>query len=225
MQDLIWPLAGLLLTLLVFSYLLGDNFLFRLASYIFVGVVAGYVFVLIIYQVILPKIFWPLLNGTLAERGLALIPLVLSALLLAKLSPRLGRLGRLPMAYLVGVGAAVAIGGAVLGTLFTQTGAAIQAFDFDSSGGGLWQLIEGSFLLLGTISTLLYFQFSASVQPDQSVRRPAAVEALARAGQVFIAITLGALFASVYAASVTALIDRLEYIVDAFERLIFPLIF
>ena len=35
LTDLIWTLAGFLFTLMVFSYVLGDNFLFRLAMYIF----------------------------------------------------------------------------------------------------------------------------------------------------------------------------------------------
>ena len=33
---------GLILTLLVFSYLIGDNPLFRIAIYLFIGVSSGY---------------------------------------------------------------------------------------------------------------------------------------------------------------------------------------
>ena len=41
--DLITGVISFLFTILIFSYLLGDNPLFRIASYIFVGVSAGYV--------------------------------------------------------------------------------------------------------------------------------------------------------------------------------------
>ena len=43
MSDQIGLWIGFILTLMVFSYLLGDNFLYRLAIYIFVGLAAGFV--------------------------------------------------------------------------------------------------------------------------------------------------------------------------------------
>ncbi|MEA4909292.1 MAG: hypothetical protein GYA17_08055 [Chloroflexi bacterium] len=216
--DLIWTLVGFILTLLVFSYLFGDNPLFRLATYLFVGVTAGYAFVLVVYQVLLPRLFWPLLSGELTERLLLLVPLVLSTLLVFKISPRFTNLGSIPMAYLVGVGAAVAIGGAVVGTLVAQSRATIDAFGFQASGivvqSPALQFFEGIVLLVGVVSTLVYFHFGASSQPDQPPQRAPWIEIIARIGQVFIAITLGALFAGVYAAAITALIDRLSFIVN-----------
>jgi len=56
MNDLIWGAVGFLLTVMVLSYLIGDNFFFRLAVHIFIGLTTGYVAVLIIRHV-----FWPLL--------------------------------------------------------------------------------------------------------------------------------------------------------------------
>ena len=66
---MIFTLVGFVLTLMVFSYIFGDNFLFRLASYLFVGVSGGYVGALVIDQVILPRLIYPLLEGTLAEKS------------------------------------------------------------------------------------------------------------------------------------------------------------
>ena len=222
-MDLIWTLVSFILTLLIFSYLLGDNPLFRVASYLFVGVTAGYVAVVVIYQVILPKLIWPLMEGDLLEKGLTLIPLVLSVLLLMKLSSKLSTLGSIPMAYLVGVGAAVAISGAVMGTLIKQVLASINVFDLQAAGvnaNPVIQFTEGIVMVLGTLTTLAYFQFSAQSQPDQTIKRPAFIEGMARIGQIFIAITLGALFAGVYAASVTALIDRLDFVIQVVKDLI-----
>jgi hypothetical protein len=45
--DLIWTIVGFILTLMVFSYLFGDNPLFRLVTYLFVGVSAGFAAVMI----------------------------------------------------------------------------------------------------------------------------------------------------------------------------------
>ncbi len=80
---------------------------------LFIGVSAGYFTVVLIFQVILSRLIVPIAAGA----QLSLIPLVLSGMLLTKLSPRFSRLGNLPMAYLVGAGAAIAIGGSVLGTI------------------------------------------------------------------------------------------------------------
>lgn len=218
--DLIWTLVSFIVTLLVFFYLFGDNPLFRVVSYLFVGVTAGYVAVIVIYQLLLPRLVLPLVVGSAAERLVTLVPLALSVLLLAKLSPRLTRLGNVSMAYLVGAGAAVILGGAVLGTLIGQGIGTINMFDL-RPGAALGRspvllLLEGILVLLGTVSTLIYFQFSARAQGDLPPRRPAVVETIAGIGQIFIAITLGALFAGVYFAALTALIDRLNFLKDAF---------
>jgi hypothetical protein len=150
----------------------------------------------------------------LAGNVLMLVPLLLGLSLLLKLSSRYSRLGMLPMAYLVGVAAAVAIGGAVFGTLLGQTKGAIQDFDFSNPGadGPIVQAVEAALVLVGTICTLVYFQFGARIKNEQPPSRPAAVEILAKVGQGFLAITLGALFAGVFSSAVTALIERLDSI-------------
>jgi hypothetical protein len=46
------------------------------------------------------------------------------------------------------------------------------------------------------------------------------VEFLAQVGRVFIAITLGALFAGVFSAALAALIERMDSIIQVFELLV-----
>lgn len=215
--DFLWTLTGFILTLLVFSYLFGDHFLFRITAYLFVGVMAGYVAVLLIYQVILPRLVYPLLEGGALQILQAAIPLALGVLLLSKLTPRFSRLGNLSMGYLVGVGAAVLTGGAVVGTLTGQVRAATAGFDLQAAAlagrSPAGALAEASLFLLGTISALLYFQFSVR-DTRQKAERPPLLEAAATIGKVFIAITLGAIFAGVFAAALAALIDRLDFITE-----------
>lgn len=221
--SLFWTFTSFILTLLIFSFIFGDNPLFRLATYLFVGVTAGYVAVLVIYQVLLPRLIWPLLYGSMSERLLVILPFLLSILLLAKLFPKFSQVGSLPMGYLVGAGAAVIISGAVTGTLIAQSRAAINMFDLQTgaaqASGPVFHLLSGSVLLLGTISSLAYFHFTAKARPNGPARRSQLVENLANIGQVFIAITLGALFAGVYATAITALIERLDFIVQFLQSL------
>jgi hypothetical protein len=209
-------IISFLLTVMVLSYLFGDNPLFRFATHVFVGVSAGYVAVVAFYQVIWPHLVFPLWNAPLIEKGILLIPLILSALMLMKISPRLSWLGGPAVAYLVGVGAAVAIGGAVLGTIFPQAAAAVQPFDLFDNTNLFASLFNGVVMLVGTIGTLAYFHFGARRQADGSVKRNGLIEVFAWVGRLFVALTFGVLFAGVYAAALTALIERVHSLLTLF---------
>jgi len=213
--DLIAGFAAFLFTLFIFSYLIGDNPLFRIAVYIFVGVSAGYVAAVAWRQVIWADLFYPLLTGTFTRQILLAVPLILSALLLTRVSPRLTVLGMPTMALLVGVSAAVAVGGAVTGTLFPQIGATINMFDSHSATSAAQfagMIINGAWILVGVTTTLVYFHFGARTTSDGSVRRFGLIELIAIIGSIFLAITLGVLFAGVYSAALTAFIDRFHFI-------------
>jgi hypothetical protein len=207
-MEAVWSIISFVVTLLILSYIFGDNPLFRLASYTFVGVAAGYAVVVVVQQVLWPNLVQPLLAGNL----LMLVPLVLGLILLLKLFPRYARYGTLPMAVLVGVAAAIAIGGAVFGTILGQTRGAIQDFSFSrpTSESAFMQLLEAALVLVGSICTLVYFQFGARVKNDQPPSRPRVIESMSKIGEVFLAITLGSLFAGVFASAVTALVERLD---------------
>jgi hypothetical protein len=217
--DLITGGISFLLTLMVLSYLIGDNPAFRVAVYIFIGVSAGYAAAVAWHQVLYPRLIWPLVSGSLADRLLTVIPLVLGLLLLLKLSPRTSHLGTPSMAFLVGVGAAVAIGGAVMGTIFPQTRASVNALDL-SGAGQYWleRLSEGVVMLIGTVTALVYFHFGAKATAS-GPQRSKLVNVLSWVGQIFIAITFGVLFAGVFVAAMTALIERLNFIITYLSAL------
>jgi hypothetical protein len=223
-SDVLWTLIAFLLTVLVLSYVLGDNVLFRLAIMIFIGASTGYAAVMIIYQVLIPRLINPLMTVPGNERALLIIPAVLAILLLFKLSRKLTRLGNPAMGFLTGVGAAVAISGAVSGTIFGQAGGAVAPFDLSdvSNAGAISsQLFGGFVLLVGTISSLAFFHFGARKQTDGSTdTQPQWIQVVGKVGQVFIAITLGALFAGVLSASLSALIERLSFILNIIRPLI-----
>lgn len=219
--EIISALIGLILTLMVFSYLIGDSPLFRFAIHLFIGVSSGYAATVVWHHVLVPKLFSQL--GDINQLFLLIVPLILSISLLAKLSPRISWIGNFAMAVLVGVGAATAIGGALLGTLIPQTQAAMSAFDFGAPGGSsnlIVRFMEGGVMLLGTVLTLASFHYSAGTATDGSRRRNAILEGVASLGRVFIAITLGVLFAGVYLAALTAMVERLSSIINFIRQLI-----
>lgn len=222
--DWIGALLGFVLTLLVFSYLVGDNQLFRITLHLFIGVSAGFAATVVIYNVILPRMLAPIIAGQGSEQILALVPIILAGLLATKISPRFAFIGNLPMAYVVGVSAAAAIGGAVLGTLIPQTIASMNLFDVQASQAfdadlGL-RLINGIIILIGTLATLAYFQFSSLSKTSEKSQLQTWIDGLGQIGQVFVAITFGFLFAGVFSAALTALIGRVLFLVDFIRSII-----
>ena len=216
--DLIAGFVSFLLTLMILSYLIGDNPFFRVAVYLFVGASAGYAAAVAWWQVLWPRLFEPLLKGNFIERLFVLFALILGVLLLMKISPRTGRLGNPVIAFLVGVGAAVAVGGAIQGTIIPQTQASINVFDLSNAGGFVVERVFfGILMLIGTITTLAYFHFGAKTTPS-GPQRSKLVNVMGLVGQVFIAITLGVLFAGVFSAAMTALIERIGSLSDFLFR-------
>ncbi|GAB4397117.1 MAG: hypothetical protein OHK0052_19120 [Anaerolineales bacterium] len=209
--DWIGAIVGFVFTLAVFSYLIGDNPLFRVAIHIFIGVTAGYIAALTLFNIILPQLIVPMLFGSWELRAFVTLPFLLGGFLLSKITPRLSKLGNISMAYLLGVGAASAIGGAVFGTLIPQAQIASNSLVGDS-GSGLVGFVNGLLALIGALSTLIYFQFGAQARPGETPQRNNLVEWIGMVGQGFIAITLGVIFAGVFSAALVALIERTESI-------------
>ena len=222
--EVISGFIGLILTLLVFSYLIGDNPLFRFAIYLFIGVSSAYAAFAAWQYVLWPKLFSPFFTqlGDLNQLLLLAVPLVLSLSLLAKLSPRTSWMGNFAMAILVGVGAATAVGGALMGTLVPQAQAAMNEFDMGSVSGSaiLFRLVQATIMFFGTILTLAAFHFTTGRAPDGSAKKNGFLDGLGKAGRIFISITLGVLFAGVYMASLTAMIERLSSLIHFTRQLI-----
>lgn len=220
--EVISAAIGFLLTVMIFSYLIRDNPLFRIATSIFVGVASGYAVTVVVYNVLLPKLDHLRQINDLFLFVLAAIPWILGVTLFAKFFPRTSWIGNFAMALLVGVGAATTVGGALIGTIIPQSQASIDAFDVGSlpRAEALLKLVGGAVMLVGTVFTLASFHFSAGRAADGTSKRNSVFEGIAGVGRIFIAITFGVLFAGVYMAALTAMIERLSFIVIDFPSII-----
>lgn len=225
--DLLWVGIGALLSIMILSYLIEDNFLFRIASHIFLGISGGYLVILLTKEIIWPLLLQPVVVGNWTNRLWMVIPLSLILLLVLGQFPRIKGFARLPLAFLTGVGAAILIGGTVLGTLLPQSMAIIDLFDASrwqsgSTVPGL-AIAEAVVMLLGVVGTLSYFHFGRKQKvrrADDRAERPFLLEAWGKVGQVFIGITLGAIFAGVFSTALTALIDRILAIIQFVKMLL-----
>jgi hypothetical protein len=209
--DTIGILVSFTFTVLVLSYALGDNMLFRLAIHIFIGATAGYAAAVVLKDVLIPRL------GAMDDTQfvIALFWIALLGLKLFNSFPRISRIGNLASALMVGVGAAVGVSGAIRGTLVPQISAAGDFFSVASYEGNAFRaLIWGSFALVGTITSLAYFHFSARAVPNQIPKRARWIEIVSVVGQGFISIALGVVFAGVYSAALLALIERFNFITE-----------
>lgn len=204
---LIATILGAVLTVMVFSYLLGDNFLYRIAIHLFVGASAGYLLIVSIESILVPWITLAFSDGFTSGTFVAgMIPILVGVLLLFKTSPRLSRFGNIGLAFVMGVGAAVALWGAVAGTLLPVAGGVAMAFTPSN-------LLDGIILLVGTVSVLVYFTYIGRRLPNGATTQSEPVRLIGLVGRGFIVVTLGATYALVILSALTVftgvLVNRL----------------
>ncbi len=204
--DLITGALSFFFTVALLSYLIGDNPLYRLALHLFIGVGVGYATLVVIYQVLVPRLVVPLSSGNISIVALATVPLVLFIFLVFKLSPRTTPLGNIAVAYLLGVGTAVAVAGALKGTLLPQVQASWLSLMPDGTAG----FLNNAIILVGAITTLLTFQFWLRGRtPAGEARRVAPMVILANIGQGFLAVTLGVVYAGMILSGIAVFSERL----------------
>jgi len=215
----IGPFIALILTLMVFSYIFGDNVLFKLATHIFVGVAVGYAIIVVFHKVLVPAV----ISGDLLR---VLPALLLCLLLIFKIRPATGNavnaLGNITLAFVVGVGAALAIGGVLFGTLLPQTSAmmdiSLNPNDYPNTEQevGLVTWLNNIIIVLGTIGTFFYFTFAVRSHGLLGGFREGFVRFWAGMGRLMIIFTLGALFANTVSSRVALLVSRLQFLAGFF---------
>jgi hypothetical protein len=201
-----------LLTIIVYSYLVGDNPLYRLAEHLFVGSAVGYAAVVAWHSVLMPRLIVPLAQDPYGNWPL-FIPLALGLLLLTKVKASWAWLGNSAVAFILGVGVAVAIGGALFGSLLPQLKATIVSLNPAHYLNGGWAGVRDALIIIvGTISTLLYFYFTTGGESKLARVR-------AGIGRFFILVTFGAIFANTVMSRISLLIGRVRFLVEVARSL------
>lgn len=218
-MEMIGPIMATVLTVMVLSYILGDNALFKLATHIFIGVAVGYAIIVIWHEVFAPAVS----SGNV----LSVLPaLFLCFLLIFKIRPTQGELanvlGSIALAFVLGVGAALAIGGALFGTLWPQVSAMTEIslnpnhYPDTETEVGLVTWLNNIIIVLGTVGTFFYFTFAVRAHGLLGGLREGFVRFWAGMGRLMIIFTLGALFANTVSSRVALLISRLQFLAGLF---------
>ena len=212
----VWIAA--ILTIMVYSYLLGDNPLYRIAEHLLVGSAVAYAVVIAVHSVLIPRLFGRLMDG----QWLYLIPLLLGILLLAKIRPAWASLGNVSMGLVIGIGAALAISGALTGTIGPQvrdTIASLSPAEYPDPG---WLgVLNTAIIAIGTIGALLYAHFGVRKSTGAGEgRRGRVIELGASVGRWVIMISFGAIFASLVMSRVSLFIGRAQFLLGDWLHLI-----
>lgn len=192
----IWLMA--FLTLALFSFMYKDNPFYKIAEHIFAGMTAGYYVGLIWHTVILQQLWGPMFNG----RWWLFIPGILGAMMFSRFSSKYSWISRIPLAFVMAVTAGIFLTSQLHGLVLPQ----MQDTMLSLSGSeGLADLILSIIVLIGVISTLIYFYFS---KPHIGL-----LGVTAKVGIWFIMISFGAHFGYTVMGRVSLLIGRMQFLI------------
>jgi hypothetical protein len=207
-----------LLTLAIFSFLYKDNPVYKMAEHVFIGISAGYFVSLEYWNVFIPNLWNPLMEGT-RENMILIVPFALGLLLFTRFFPRIAWLSRWSMAAMIGSYAGLAIIGALQGDLVAQIRAnMIPLYDpesvsalLSSEGGagiffGVLGVLRNPLIVVGLIATLIYFFFSREHKGGFGV--------VSKIGVWFLMISFGASFGYTVMSRVSLLIGRLHFLLS-----------
>jgi hypothetical protein len=216
-----------LFTLFILSFLYGDNPLYKLAEAIFVGVSAAYWMVVGFWTGIVQNLFsklapdlvrssvLPGLPESQEQELIYLVPLLLSVLMLMRLSPVGGWISRWALAFFIGATAGIRLLGYLQGDFIRQVQSTMlplvvvgtQGFDFSAS-------LQNLTIVVGVLSCLVYFFFS--------IEHKGVVGGVSRLGIWFLMITFGAGFGYTVMGRIALMAQRLEFLADDWLWIIDP---
>jgi hypothetical protein len=227
----IW--AAALLTIGIVSFLYRDNPVYKFCEALFVGISAGYWFVSLYYQNILPKLFDNLgitkilglsdrdgafqhvFSGQWDDRIWYVLAGVLAIMMLLRLVPKVGWISRWPLAVVVGSTAGLYMITYFQSNFLSQLqNTVIPLIDIGRIRGlppdgvtadmAFAAYLGNLVLIVGTLTGLVYFYFSKE--------HSGALGGAAKIGIYFLMITFGASFGYTVMSRMSLLIGRLYFL-------------
>lgn len=233
-----------LLTLSIFSFLYKDNPVYKFAEHVFIGISAGYFVALEYWNVFIPNLWNPLVDGFgniefnaffhvgSLPVGLPyfpgmelLIPFALGLLLFTRFFPRASWLSRWSMAAMIGSYAGLAIIGALQGDLIAQIWANMLPFYVPESWAGVTAAAGGNELLFAVLEALrnpliIVGLLATLVYFFFSREHKGGLGFASRIGIWFLMISFGASFGYTVMSRVSLLIGRLYFLLSDWLGLI-----
>lgn len=200
---------GAILTLGIFSFLYKDNPFYKFSEALFVGISAGYWFVVTFWQYFVPK-FWDNLSlayselvtkGRVDYHWIYLLGGFFGVLMLLRLVPKIGWLSRWSLAFIVGTTAGLQFTRYLESNGIKQVVGTIKPL---LVSGNMNATIGNIIIVVGTFCGLIYFFFSKE--------HKGVFGGAARVGVWFLMITFGALFGYTVMSRMSLLIGRMDFL-------------
>jgi len=206
MSTNIWIWIAALLTLAIYSFLYKDNIVYKIAEYLLVGVSIGYSIAITWYNVVIAKMVVPIRDQ---HNFLIIIPILIGMFMFARFSRKHGWLSKIPISFVIGWGAGVAI---PLGFETSIVEHVKNTIAIPWFGGNILLLANAIIIFIGVIATLIYFYFST---PHKGV-----IGKVANLGIWYIMIAFGASFGYTVMARISLFIDRAQFLLHDWLGLI-----
>lgn len=199
---LAWQGLAALVTLAVFSFLFGDNAIYKFTERLWVGIATGYWTMLLYHQGLYDKVVIPVFT-----RGEVwyLIPVILGILMWFRISPKLGYLSRYALGFYVGIASGIYIPVTFRAWVFKQVEGSIIPIE------GNWAGVNYIIALIGVICALIYFFFS---KPHKG-----ALGVLSKTGIYTLMVGFGAGFGLTVMGRVALLVQRVLFMKDYLQSL------
>ena len=201
-----------MLTLCIYSFLYKDNIIYKFAEHLLVGMAAGYGVAITFWQVIIPNLIDPLFNPEPYKSPdlWLILPFVFGLMLLTRFNSQIAWLSRWPLSFIIGTSSGVALIGIAQGDLVNQIHAT-ATMSLDPSGRVI-VAINSLLILIGVISTLIYFFFSKE--------HKGVLGFTAKIGIWFLMVSFGASFGYTVMARISLLIGRMQFLLGDWLHLI-----
>ncbi len=192
----IWIIA--FFTLALFSFLYKDNPIYKVAEHIFAGLSAGYYVGLIWDTVIIQQLWDPILDN---GKWWLVIPGILGFLMFARFFPKYSWISRVSLAFVMGTTSGIFLISQLHGLVLPQMQSTMLSL---TMGDGIISALLAVIVVVGVISTLIYFYFSKEHTGILGVT--------AKVGIWFIMISFGAHFGYTVMGRVSLLIGRVHFL-------------
>jgi hypothetical protein len=217
-QDVIGHWLAIFITIAILSYLYADNPFYKVAEHLFVGISIGYVIVVQYFDVLRPNLIDRLTNEALGvSRLIYVIPLMLVAFLFLRLTKRFSWLGRIAIAFIIGIYAGQNVPAIANADLIAQLSSTVERVSTFSSQAAAADAGASAFvmsrwsdaiglvvLVVGMAAALVYFFFS--------IEHKGVVGRVARVGVWVLMIGFGASFGYTVQGRISLAIGRAMYV-------------
>lgn len=196
-STLAWQAIAAVMTLAIFSFLFGDNPVYKVAERLWVGLTTGYWTMLLLRTGFLQKVW---VNVYTERKFLYLIPVGLGLLMWLRLSEKWSWVSRYALGFYIGISTGVFIPLELKRGVFQQMEGAMRPIE------GSWAGLNTAIVLVGLVCSLCYFFFSKE--------QKGVFGGLSRIGIYTLMVGFGAGFGLTVMGRVALLVQRVIFLRD-----------